>query len=167
MSCFQYVGRLEKGEQEAIHLCQTVTIGISCALGNTDRSWWWTRCQRSVPNDITGVLPVVSHGASRRVTQSECHTFQVTTRLQEVTFASLPSTIYTLSCLSCKKMADTILLNTAHPAGRTYLAFSRDGSYVLNLHRWTRKPQLTYSQLRVYGRMRLSCSHLEDREWDR
>lgn len=66
-----------------------------------------------------------------------------------------------------QKMADTILLNTAHPAGRTYLAFSRDGSYVLNLHRWTRKPQLTYSQLRVYGRMRLSCSHLEDREWDR
>lgn len=66
-----------------------------------------------------------------------------------------------------QKMADSVLLNTAHPAGRTYLAFSRDGSYVLNLHRWTRKPQLTYSQLRVYGRMRLSCSHLEDREWDR
>lgn len=73
----------------------------------------------------------------------------------------------TLFPVFLQKMADSILLNTAHPAGRTYLAFSRDGSYVLNLHKWTLKPQLTSSQLRVYGRMRLSCSHLEDREWDR
>lgn len=164
MSCFQYVGRLEKGEQEAIHLCQTVTIGISCALGNTDRSWWWTRCQRSVPNDITCQW---CHTARRVASRSPSVT---PFRLQRVYKKSplLPSLQrVTLFPVFLQKMADSILLNTAHPAGRTYLAFSRDGSYVLNLHRWTLNPQLTSSQLRVYGRMRLSCSHLEDREWDR
>lgn len=30
-------------------------------------------------------------------------------------------------------MSNTIVLNTPHPAGRTFLAFSRDGRYVIRL----------------------------------